>query len=60
MHLLSEQNVGCTVLAEKSIEQDYRNRALVNLMMESLEKALMNNSGPIDRDLVNFDIDRKL
>ena len=59
MRLLSEQNVGCTVLAEKSIEQDSRNRALVNLMMESLEKGLM-NSGSIDRDLVNFDIDRKL
>ena len=28
----------CTVLAEKSIWQDYRNRALVNLMLESLEK----------------------
>ena len=59
LHLLSEQNVGCTVLAEKSIEQDYRNRALVNLMMESLEKGLM-NSGSIDGDLVDFDIDRKL
>ena len=47
------------MFAEKSIEQDSRNRALVNLMMESLEKGLM-NSGSIERDLVNFDIDRKL
>ena len=28
------------MLAERSIEQDSRNRALVNLMMESLEKVL--------------------
>ena len=28
------------MLAERNIEQDSRNRALVNLMMESLEKVL--------------------
>ena len=40
-------------VSQKSIEQDSK------MMMESLEKGLM-NSGSIDRDLVNFDIDRKL
>ena len=35
----SEQNVGFTMLAEESIEQDSRNRAS-NLMIESLEKVI--------------------
>ena len=39
--------------------QDSRDRALVNLTIESLENRAVNR-GSIDRDLVNFDIDRKL
>ena len=35
---MNEQNVGFTVLAGKSSELDSRNRASVNLMIESLEK----------------------
>ena len=37
---LSEKNVGFTLLAEKSSEQDSRNRASVNLIIENLEKVV--------------------